>query len=227
MAPHRDPETGQFLSGHAPRREWADIEVVTFGTETGVPAARLEGGTNYGDADQAVIEGSLLIDYDEVCDRNEELHLLEAQHRLSVWQNSTATEDGSIRVYVELSTSSVLELAEVSNVDANDNLDGDSTKGQEAPVGQSESDDTIDVIGRPLAATGHGGFYNAANGAGGSGSAGEDSYESDYFPGEYGRFHPRDELNLNFYADISNIDDAGIHIDVVGQHVYGVVEHDH
>jgi hypothetical protein len=99
--------------------------------------------------------------------------------------------------------------------------------GPDNVTGQSDSEDGIDLVGRPLVATAIGQFYNAGTGAGGGSSAGEDSYVSNYFPGELGRFHPRDELELNLGFDASNVDDAGIHFDVVGQHVYGVVPHDH
>lgn len=221
--PHRDPETGQYLPQDA-RIEFEDIEVASFGFQGGVTAAGMEGSTGYGDADQGAVQGVQLIDYDEIVDRNEELHLLEAQHRLSVYQNATATEDGSIRGYAEISTSGAFQLAEVSDVSVS-NLD-DNQRG-DVINGQAEFDDGIDLIGRPLVATGTGSFYNASNGAGGGASAGEDSYVSDYFPGEMGRFHPRDELDLNIAFDASNIDDAGIHLDVTGQHVYGVVPHDH
>jgi hypothetical protein len=43
------------------------------------------------------------------------------------------------------------------------------------------------------------------------------------FPAEFGRFHPRDELFINGEFRAWNIDDAGIHAAVAGQHVYGVI----
>jgi hypothetical protein len=169
--------------------------------------------------------GGLLVDYDEVVNRNEELHLLEAQHRLSVWQNSTATEDGSCRVYAEISTAGTFQMPALRDVDTQ-TLDA-GTQGEDNVIGQLAQDDGIDMVGRPLVATAIGQFYNAGTGAGGGSSAGEDSYVSTYFPGEMGRFHPRDSLQLNLGFDASNIDDAGVHFDVTGQHVYGVFEHDH
>lgn len=220
---HRDPETGRYLPHDDVQFE--DIELASFGFEGGATAASLEGGTSYGGADQGRVLAGQLLDYDELCDRSEELVLLEAQHRLSCWQNATATEDGSFRVYAEISTAQALELPDVAQVETAEFPPGQG--GEDNLVGSVDSSDGIDLVGRPLAATAGGSFYNSANGAGGSGSSGEDSYESDYWPGETGRFHPRDELNLNLRFEASNIDDAGVHIDLVGQHLYGVVDHEH
>jgi len=223
--PHRDPRTGQFLSHD--ETEFEDVEVASFGFEGGVVAAALEGGTGYGGADEGGFRGGQLIDYDEIVDRGQELHLLEAQHRMSVWQNSTATEDGSFRVYAEISTAGTYEMPELRDVDVNDLTDDAAVDRDDEMNGQLATSDGIDLVGRPLVATAIGQFYNAGTGAGGGSSAGEDSYVSDYFPGEMGRFHGRDELNLNLGWDASNIDDAGVHVDISGQHVYGVLPHEH
>lgn len=196
-----------------------DVEVVTFSVEMGVEASNLNGVTSFsGEAN--TVEGTVLVDYDDVVDRNESLFLLDAHHRLSTWINSTETADGTVRTYVEVSASPVFELGEMRFL-STDVLEGDQ-RGD--IVGEAGSDDSIDLIGRPMAATAHAPFSDGSSGAGGGGSAGEDDYVSSIFPAESGRFHPRDELFLNASFESTNVDDAGIHLDLSGQHIYGVIE---
>lgn len=212
--PHRDPATGKFVSDDM---EFNDIEVVSFNGTFGIEASNLDGTTAFTGGDAGAIEGEPLIDYDDVVDRNEELVLLSAQHRLSTWANSTATSDGTVRTYAEVSASPVNTL-QAPVVDTA--LEGNSLGGT---VGGAESDDTIDLIMRPLVATAHSPFSDSAGGVGGAGSAGEDNVEGNMFPQEYGRFHPRDELYANITLEVFNIADQGVHADISGQHVYGVM----
>lgn len=185
----------------------------------GAAAGSLTGGTGFGGGDRAEVQGEPLIDYDEVVDRNEELVLLLASHQVHAMPNSTETADGTVRAYVEISaqpTFSQLNGDEISIAA----LEGDATGGMQ---GEANADDTIDLIGPALQAWAGAPFSDGTTGVGGGGSAGEASWQSDMFPAEYGRFHPRDELFLNASAEVWNIDDAGVHIDVAGQHVYGVL----
>lgn len=214
--PHRDPKTGRFLpSGET---GWDDIEVATFQGHVGVQAADLTGGTGFNGGDQERFEGLQLLDYDDFVDRNEELILLSAEHHLNVYANSTETADGTVRLTVTVSASPSVStgLATSITTDAVDNN----------VVGGADADDSIDHIGRLLIATGHAPFSDGATGVGGAGSAGEDTYRSTVFPAEFGRFHPRDELFLNGIFEVWNIDDAGIHGELYGQHVYGVIAED-
>lgn len=207
--PHRDPETGQFVAGSG---DWNDIEVVSFHGRFGVEAANNDGGTGFtGETDS--LEGAQLIDYDEVVDRNEELQLLEAEHAMEVYINSTSTEDGTFRVMAEVSASPARQVAGLL---ATNDFTGD-------VVGGTTYDDSIDIVGRPLAATATAPFSDpGGTGVAGGGSAGHDAYTLRTAPAEFGRFHPRDELFLNAATVSWNNDDTGTHFEVTGQHVYGV-----
>lgn len=195
-----------------------DYEVVTAGFNAGVPAATLDGGTGFS-GEAFNFAGIQLVDYDEVVDRNENLVLLEVQHRLSVYANSTETEDGTVVAAVEVSAdpalSDVTETAAEQDTDSID--DGDVT-------GDASMDDSIDNVGRPLVAMAGAPFSDTSTGVGGAGTEGSDRYDSTVWPAEFGEFHPRDELFLNGRLVAWNIDDAGIHIAGSIQHVYGVVE---
>lgn len=212
----RDPETGQFVSGGA-AAQYDDIEVVSIQADVGVQAADLDGSTGFVSGQTFDAEAVPLVDYDEVVDRNEELHLLQAQHHLVAHVNSTGTADGEVRAYVEISTSPTRQVSPTINASAGG---GDLDAGV---VGRPDSDDSIDVIGRPLLAVGFGPFSDGATGVGGGGSAGRDSVDMGPLPREIGRFHPRDDLFLNSEIRVWNIADRGVHLDLQGQHVYGVV----
>lgn len=213
----RDPETGQFVAGGA-MDKYSDFEVFTATAHMDIDAADIDGTTSSEYPDGQNFEGFQLVDYDELVDRNEVLDLLRAQHALTVYGNSTGTEDGSIRGLVEISSAPTLQ--------AMDALEPTGTK----PIDDSDFNvnyrlydtDSIDILGRVL--IGHAGqpFSDTATGVGGAGSTGEDSYELTGFPEVIGRFHPRDELFINGALEASNIADAGIHIDVSVQHLYGV-----
>jgi len=211
--PHRDPETGQFV---AHSNQYDDIEVASFGATVGIPAADLDGSAAFTGGDGGLFEGLEIIDYDEIVDRNEELVLLSAHHALSVMVNSTETADGSVRAAVEVSASPSRSTVTLRAQDqTGSDLDGDVD-------GTGTFDDTIDLVGRPLIGAATGPFSDGSTGVGGGGAAAADRYEMAMAPAEFGRFHPRDELFLNGQFEADNIDDAGIHASVSGQHVYGV-----
>lgn len=210
--PHRDPETGRFISTDGD--EFNDIEQVTFTAGVGIGAGSLAGGTGFVGGTQEQFDGLELIDYDEIVDRNEELHLLRASHSLVAYVNSTETADGTIGVAAEVSAAPSLSAA--ANIVTATNV-------VDSPVtGAAFEDDTIDVIGRVLQAVGHAPFSDGTTGVGGAGSAGEDREVVEGIPDPIARFHPRDELFLNGEFVAWNIDDAGIHLSFQGQHVYGV-----
>ena len=215
--PHRDPETGQFVAG---QHSYKDIEVASFGATVGIPAADLGGGAAFTGGEVDTFEGLQLLDYDEVVDRNEELVLLAAYHRLSPEINSTETADGSMRCAVEISASPA--LSEPTGQAASQ-ADTDISGGTGDFDGVANFDDTIDIVGRPLSGTAYAPFSDGS-GVGGGGSADGDQYRLDMAPAEFGRFHPRDELFLNGRTEVDNVDDSGVHLMVAGQHVYGVRE---
>lgn len=212
----RDPETGQFLPRGA--EQFDDIEVATFAAGAGVAAANMTGGTGFEGGDVFSFEGLTILDYDEYVDRNEELHLITAYHELTVFANSTETADGNVVASVEVSSSPSLSGA-VAPVTTNSQFDGD-------VAGGTVDNDSIDTIGRPLQATGHAPFSDGATGVGGGGSEGHDTVAVAGLPSALARFHPRDELFFNGVLKAWNIDDAGIHALVQGQHVYGVARDD-
>lgn len=207
----RDPKTGQFVAGD----DYEDVEVVTFSSSVSVEAASLTGATGLA-GERFNFMGLELIDYDNIVDRNESLVLLQADHALTVYQNSTATGDGTVQAMIEVS-------ADPSTSDTTMISPTNIGQGGEGVVGNGQMDDSIDLIGRPLVATGHAPFSDTVAQLGGGGSAGEDSVKTDVFPSETGRFHPRDELFMNGEFHAWSIDDAAIHADLMGQHVYGVV----
>jgi len=216
--PHRDPQTGQFTADQ--HSKWDDIEVVSFGANLGVQASNLGGGTGFNGGTNDAVEGVQLIDYDEIVDRNEELRLLSAAHVLSVYANSTETEDGTVVGSFEISA----DPSESRVTDVQTRPRGGQSQPPDNVVGTSADDDSIDLVGRVLTATAHAPFSDSSSGSGGGGSAGEDRYESAMWPAEYGRFHPRDELFCNGRLVTWNIDDSGVHAVISGQHVYGVME---
>lgn len=213
--PGRDPETGQFVSGGG---QFQDYEVATTQVVITIPAEDLDGTTGSGFPDGDVFEGIEVFDYDELVDRNEELHLLRAAHGLTVYSNSTSTEDGSIRGSVEVSSSPARQGSRGAPGQ------GGSTAGADGIVNfDTQKTDSIDLIGRVLTGFAGAPFSDTTTGVGGAGSAGEDrEVLAGGMPGSLGRFHPRDELFLNGVLECSNIADAGIGLTVDIQHVYGV-----
>lgn len=208
----RDPVTGQFRS--AVQENYDDIEVASWLTHLGVQAADLTGTTGFGGQTDEW-ENHQVVDLDDILDRDEAADLIAAYHRVVVFQNSTATADGTVQAHVEVATSGNRLLGPaMGNTDA--------VGGAGDVVGTTTSQDTIDLIGRALTATGHAPFSDGATGVGGGGSAGEDQVALSFPPGRLGQFHPRDEVVLNGRFAAWNIDDAAIHVMVSGQHWYGV-----
>ena len=213
---HRDPQTGQFVKGSASHYE--DLEQVTFSVNTGAEAADLTGSTGFASGDVVGFEGVQVLDYDDIADRSEHLELIQAVHRVVIYANSTETADGTIKGVAELSTSPTRDIA----VDLFNVQDiADSNIGVTAGIDNSDS---IDLVGPPLAAVGHAPHSDGGTGTGGGGAAGADTLNHYPPEGRLATFDPRDELFLNGAMEVWNIDDAGAHMDVHGQHLYGVIE---
>jgi hypothetical protein len=210
---HRDPDTGQFVGGDGSMHGYDDIEFGSFRASIGIPAADLDGGTGFGGQTDTV-EGLELLDYDDLVDRNERLDLLYGMHSLTVYANSTETADGTVRFEGEVASAPSPTMA--TNIAVQD-IEGDVD-------GATQSTDSIDLLGRRLNAVGHAPFSDTATGVGGSGSAGEDRVDFGMPPGPAREFHPRDELFLNGEFRTWNIDDGGVHLELAGQHWYGVSE---
>lgn len=213
MSVRRDPETGQFVA--ADGQAFDDVEVHNFNVGVGIPAADLAGNTTFS-GESVGYEGVEVIDYDDIVDRNEMLRLLWAQHVLTVFANSTETADGTVVASVELSSSPSRSVA-ANVITDTDDIDG-------GPVqGRADSDDTLDVVGRALLGMAGAPFSDSATGVGGAGTEGKDSVVVTDIPERIALFHPRDELFMNGTFRTWNIDDAGVHASVHGQHVYGVL----
>lgn len=214
----RDPVTGQFLPEGA-TEQFDDVEVVTFQGNVGVEASNLAGNVGF-NGELAQFEGEELVDYDDIVDRNEAVMLLMAHHALYVFQNSTATEDGVVEAIVGVSAAPSRTDVELLNHDTS--AIAGATGGA---VGGARVEDTIDLVGRPLSAAGHSPFSDNTNQKGGGGSEGRDRVViRGPLPEVVGRFHPRDELFMNGQIRTWNIADAGVHVQLEGQHIYGVLE---
>lgn len=213
---YRDPDSGKFMSGSG---GFDDVEVVTFWSTFGVEAANMTGATGFV-GENFTVAGEPLIDYDEVVDRNESLHLLSAEHAARAYSNSTQTADGWVRAYAEVSSSPVIDLNLAAIVNPGD-LQGNADAGM---TGEVSTSDSIDTVGRPLVATAGSAFSDGTTGVGGGGSAGTDELTIENLPEDMARFHPRDELFANVSLEAWNIADAGIHAELYGQHIYGVTE---
>lgn len=215
--PARDPQTGQYVSGSSGSSGYDDIEVVSFSANIGIPAADLDGTAGFA-GEAATFEGLQVLDYDTVVDRNEDLTLLTANHKMSVFSNSTQSEDGAVVAAVEVSADP--SLTAVTNFAAN--ASQSDIPDSDIVDGQATQDDTIDLLGRPLVAMAGGNFSDTATGVGGAAGEGRDEVYVSMPPAEFGRFHPRDELFLNGKFRVWNVDDAGVHVSITAQHVYGV-----
>lgn len=214
--PGRDPQTGQFVANA--ESHYDDLEQVSWSVNTGISAADLTGATAFDGGDIGTFEGLQVLDYDDIADRSEHLELIMATHRVVVYSNSTATADGTVKGVAEISTSPSRDIA-IGLFGASDIADSNIVQS----VGTDQSD-SIDIVGPPLVAVAHAPFSDGASGVGGGGAAGDDTLEHRPPQGRLATFDPRDELFLNGAIEVWNIDDAGVHMDVHGQHLYGVIE---
>lgn len=91
--PHRDPRTGQFVSGSS------EEESITAGLGMNIPAADLSGGNNaqYVDGEEAT-----LVDFTEVLDSDEVFEIHSLMLANAYYAPTTATAEGSALVEWEL-----------------------------------------------------------------------------------------------------------------------------
>lgn len=220
--PHRDPETGKFVS--SAMDSFHDIEVVSFNAQATVGSADI--ATQLGNGgDPHNWEGLQLIDYDEIVDRNEELVLLTGHHQIHAGYegsdgNTPGTQYGVGHAIAEISASPARTIASVTATGSGNDI----TDSVGAVTGTSIEDDTIDILGRPLGTHIHQDFSDDATAKGGAAGESDDSTELIRPPAEMARFHPRDELFYNGMLRLWNSDVMGVTVQVLGQHVYGVVE---
>lgn len=204
--------------------QFTDIEVVTFEATYRIDANDIT-DTNTLAGDRHTVEGIPVIDYDNVVDRNEALHLLQAHHRLVCWVNggenaTPSTQYGVAATAAEVSASPSQSAVSTINTTTTA-TDGEQVR--QSPFSVGVQDDSIDLIGPPLS-TKVGQDFSETTGAGGANAEGDDDWASNMFPAEFGRFHPRDELFVSADMRFWNMDVAGFYAEVLGQHVYGVIE---
>lgn len=212
---HRDPDTGQFVSGSS---SFHDVEVINFAFQFSVAAAQNTGATDQFYGDDTDFEGVLLYDLDDIVDRHAVARVLEAQHALSVQPTGTQTADSATRAIVEISSSpssSVSFSAPASEMGAVGDQSGLTVEFLD------RVDDSLDVLGRPLEAMAQGPFTDGTNGLGGGGGPGHDSLETE--PHDF-ILDRRDEMFLNGAVESQNLTDGPATFSVVGQHVLGINE---
>lgn len=219
MSPHRDPQTGQFVSSKE-LDQFDSIEQVHATSAYRVAAAAVGGQTGADFGQETEFEGVPLYSLeDQVIDRGEVAALLWAHHRIVAYITSTQTADGTIRGAIEISSSperqTVFELG--PGMDDIGDQTGDFTVQSEELV-----DDTADVIGPALEAVGFGPITDGTNGVGGSGNAGTQDWEG--APMVSPIFDDRDDMFVNGAIEHSNVADAALHVDAQVWHVYGRIE---
>lgn len=215
--PHRDPETGKFVAGSG--TDSGEIEMVSDQRHISISANSLDGSTGQFGGEETLFEGLQLYDLDEILDRDESARLVYASHEVEVYVNSTSTSDGTFRFSGEFSASPARQV--IRSVDALQTVDDIDGATNEVDVNAADPDDTQDLLGPGLTATGFAPFSDGATGVGGAAGAGTAGWEGQ--PGNP-QFHPRDEVFLNGCLTAWNIADAAVHVDVDYQHIYVVEE---
>lgn len=224
--PHRDPVTGQFVSGSGrPGEQYDEVETVHFNEEVIVAAADLPGTTAGGLADASQFEGILIYDADQIVDRHEVLEFIGGRHHLTCMITSTQTADGSLRATAEVSSSPEIRGSELwvnpSGADPINDQNVSNLTGDEAQHNQLILSETVDLLGPALQATAHGPVTDGTNGVGASGSIESDQVVLGPVPGGY-MLDRRDELFFNGVIEASNVDDTSIIASLMGTHHWGV-----
>lgn len=141
--------------------------------------------------------------------------LLAAYHRMTVnftdLDATAPTEVGNVQAYAEISTSGSLQ------VDSNlaDGGDGSVT------FQDASFDDSLDVIGRPLQLQANQVFRDTVDAVGGGAVLGSDTWGG--MPADP-EFFARNEVQSNVSVELDNVNDPGVVVQIVGQHIYGVQE---
>lgn len=194
MAPHRDPDTGQFLPSSGFSTE--DVETLPFSA-----SFHFDGHTQNQDATEwarvSSWEGVEIVDMDTLLDRHRVAELVHIDAGLVVYGYHYGNDASSFMASVEISASPAVQGAHIA---PNSDLEG--VVDQEQIVGDLddieahvEATDTVDLPVRPLAAASSSPLKDGTNGPGGGGAQGEDSAVGPT-PGPW-EFDRRDELYVN------------------------------
>lgn len=217
--PHRDPETGKFVSTADSVEEFDEIEEVHGQALMTIAAANLDGSVGQTFGQEASFESEPLYSLDtEILDRREVAVLIWAEHRLDVYLKSTATADGTVRAAIEVTTSPDLHPSE--GVDAPNTVEEQDT-GPTIDI-DMEIEQDAEHIGRVLNAVGFSPITDGTNGVGGAGTAGFDTWEG--APMASPVFDDRDDILMNGFIETSNVTDNAVGVDLTVRHVYGVLE---
>lgn len=211
--PHRDPQTGKFVSSEGPSGE---IEILSFDVAFSVPAANVAGATGQFYGDDGNFEGVKLYDVDDIMDRHRVGQLRQAHHLLMIQPTGTQTADSAATMSVELSASPSRQVVQKAGSAFEDVTD---TQGTVIQVEGPKTDDTVDLIGPPLGAMAQGPFTDGTNGLGGGGGPGWDRVESHPIDYELDR---RDEVFVNGSWEVQNLSDGPFTAKLLGQHVFEI-----
>lgn len=210
MAPHRDPQTGKFVSSRD--HDFDRFEQLHAMDTLSVPAADLDGNTGQHFGEESQYEGRELFDFETVLDRDEVGVIQWQAQQIVVYGLSSSTADGTVRGAAEFSfspsNSHILKVASAS-----EDLDDQTGSGFDIEgVDTVFSSDTGDTVGRTLQAIGYSPFSDGATGVGGSGGAGIDQWEGPVMIDPV--VDDRDSLFHNGAIEASNVADASVHMDV-------------
>lgn len=221
--PHRDPETGQFLSHDETKRDFKDITVQRQTDHFSVAAADLDGSTGQQGGQHFVATSDLDIDIAGGLDRNEVAKLLATRLTVQAFVNSTATADGTVEAELEYSTEAAPEIIEQrgEGTIATAGLEGGAVDRLHSEVTNSP-----EVLAWARA-VGHNPFSDGASGVGGGGSAGETTYVMEY--GELlGEAAPEFDRHSDIHTHVAlrnwNMADAAIHATGNLDLVWGIFE---
>lgn len=220
--PHRDPETGQFVSGGGSLADIlhrSDIEVATFEASLTIPS------TQTGVTADDFIEGQEVYQLDEILDRGERGVMLAASHVFNVGlvdlDNTAPTEVGRVYALAEVSTAGVIQVGTDPTTQGQPSTEIAGRDGNFDAASNPRFDDSLDLIGRPLTVEMWQGFRDAVDQAGGGANNQQDRWDG--VPADP-VFHPRDEVEYNTRVGLDNVHDPGVIMRVNGQHVYRVEE---
>lgn len=191
--PHRDPQTGKFVS----TPQFEDTETVPF-----TVSLHFDGHTQNVDVNEwartSTWEGLEILDLDELLDRHRVATLVDIDAALNVAAYQSGGDFNSFIVVTEISASPALQVADVAPepdlepVDDQEEVSGDLDDIRAEVV----IADTVDLPVRPLVGTSGSPFNDETDTAGGASLTGEVDHVRGPVPGDWD-FDRRDELFLN------------------------------
>lgn len=204
--PHRDPETGKFVSSASHGGCWEGLEIINFDVTHRIDAADLAGGNS-----NSTWEGSTaVVDFGDILDEFEVGEVVEANLRSTLSMPTTATAESFGRAVWELKSEPTLTTF-ISNALAG----ADETENTiDAKIGSNHDNE---VIARSaLHATAD--LNDTTNGTGAGAHISEDRQELNY-RNRFGGgpvFDEDDELYLPVVLQTDNVSDHRILLETTG-----------